>query len=54
MTGIPQIIIICLMAMGLGVSLARHGEPRSEHDFGVALGSVALHAFLLWWGGFWG
>jgi len=51
--GIPQIIILVLYALGLGVALAKHGEAELEQiSFFKRLFSVAIHLLLLWWGGF--
>lgn len=51
--GIPQIIIICLLATALGIALAKHGEPKEGYySFWVQLLSVAIDVGLLWWGGF--
>lgn len=51
----PQIIIIALYAICLGMSLAKNGkvEIRKE-SFAMTCVSVAIHATLLWWGGFFG
>lgn len=48
----PQLIIVVLMAIGLGVAIAKHGEARSPHSAGVALIAFFLNFALLWWGGF--
>jgi hypothetical protein len=50
--GWPQITMVVLMALGLGISLAKHGEPREPYSFGTALLGTALAAGLLWAGGF--
>ena len=51
----PQIIIIALYAICSGMSLAKNGkvEIRKE-SFAMTCVSVAIHATLLWWGGFFG
>lgn len=49
----PQLIVIGIMAMSLGISLAKHGVPRENHSVWVALVSLAITSGLLAWGGFW-
>ncbi len=50
----PQIIMICLMAIGFGVGMANHGKPETgKKSFWVTLFSLAINFSLLWWGGFW-
>lgn len=48
----PQIILISMYALGLGVTIARHGKPREPHDAWVALFGLVVQFLLLWWGGF--
>ena len=48
----PQIILISIVFLNLGVRAAKHGEPRGDHNVGVAIIDVALLFSLLWWGGF--
>lgn len=51
--GIPQIIIIIIYGLNLGINLAKNGEPReSNYSFGIALVATAIEAGLLYWGGF--
>ena len=52
--GWPQITMIVLIALGVGISLAKHGEPRGNHSFGASLFSAALSVGLLYAGGFFG
>jgi hypothetical protein len=48
----PQLIYLALMVLGLGVSLAKHGEPRSPMNAGTHILGLAIAISLLWWGGF--
>jgi len=50
--GWPQITVVVLLAMGLGVAAAKHGEPNGNWSFGWALIGVALEVWLLIEGGF--
>ena len=51
----PQIIIIVLIAMNVGLHLAKHGQPRTDkYDFFWELFGKAILVALLWWGGFFG
>ena len=53
--GIPQIIIIVLYSLSLGIAMVKHGEPMTgRHSFPLSLCSVAALMALLWWGGFFG
>lgn len=55
MMGAPQIIYVVLIALSLGIHLARHGEPRNAR-FSIWSGLVNASASigLVWWGGFFG
>lgn len=51
----PQIIMIALMAMNLGINLVKNGEPKDEtYSFPVSLISIVINVGLLIWGGFFG
>ena len=51
--GVPQIIIIILYAVNLGITLAKHGEStESKYNFIGTFISTALMVGLLIWGGF--
>lgn len=49
----PQIIIIVLYALSLGVHMAKHGEPKDgKYNFVSSLITCAIIFGCLWWGGF--
>jgi hypothetical protein len=50
--GWPQGILVSLLLLSLGISLAKHGESRGAYSFGTVFFAVVLELFLLWWGGF--
>ncbi len=51
----PQIIYLALMLFGLGVELAKHGQPKKgNHSFPWTLFGAAIVFVLLAWGGFFG
>lgn len=51
--GVPQILVIVLMAMSLGISLIKHGECRTgKYNFFVDLFAVAIEVAILYCGGF--
>lgn len=52
---IPQIIILVLGMLGLGMDIARHGEymKTKKIDAWASLFTVILTWLLLYWGGFW-
>ena len=49
----PQIIVLILYAITIGIELAQHGETEvKKHNVFVAMFGSALMLGLLWWGGF--
>jgi hypothetical protein len=49
----PQFTILFLVVLGLGISLARHGEPKTGYEsFWVSLTTAAFEFWLLYEGGF--
>jgi hypothetical protein len=52
--GTPQIIWLALIFLGLGIDLAKHGEPRSNTNFWTTLISSIIAFLLLKAGGFFG
>jgi hypothetical protein len=53
--GWPQITLAILWGVAWVLTLAMHGKPRTgNHDIGVHTAGLALVAWLLWCGGFWG
>lgn len=53
--GIPQIIMLVLLAINLGIHMKKHGEPHLEHYNGWTMFfATAINIALLWWGGFFG
>ncbi len=48
----PQIVMIVIIALGLGFSLAKHGQPRENHNLTKDCISTAILLAILWWGGF--
>ncbi len=53
--GWPQYLEAALLCMGLGRSLALHGQPKTgKESFSVTLAATAVAVWILWKGGFWG
>lgn len=52
--GAAQIIMIVLFAIGLGVAIAKQGQPKGNYSIGENIIGIAINVALLWWGGFWG
>lgn len=51
--GIWQIIYIALIAMGLGITLVKHGDYKEgKHNFWISLISAAIEITILALGGF--
>ncbi|GAG30184.1 unnamed protein product [marine sediment metagenome] len=48
----PQIMIIILMTLGLGLHLTEHGKPRSNYNFWHGLITTGIWVAILHWGGF--
>jgi hypothetical protein len=49
----PAIIYIALTAMGFGVCVMRHGQPKTgKHDLGANIFASCITYGLLYWGGF--
>lgn len=49
----PQITLLALWALNLGVDLAQHGKPSGNHNIFNTLIAMAIVGAVLWWGGFW-
>ncbi|MGL5330362.1 MAG: hypothetical protein ACRDD7_13920 [Peptostreptococcaceae bacterium] len=51
--GLPQILIIVLYALSLGIHLTNHGKDRKDkYDFWTSMVSAGMVFGLLYWGGF--
>lgn len=49
----PQITFIVLTALGLGITLSKHGqERRDKYNFFTSLISAGIEIGILIWGGF--
>lgn len=50
---IPAVILLCIYAMSIGVSMMEHGTPKTGiNSFWTTLVGVCINIGLLWWGGF--
>ena len=53
--GAPQIIMILLYLIVLGVNAVHHNEQNeNKYNFWTALCSACVNMAILWWGGFFG
>lgn len=53
--GWPQYLYLALMCIGVGMTCAKHGQPKSgEHDGWVTIISAGITVAILWAGGFFG
>lgn len=49
----PQLILIALFSVSLGMSAAKHGEPKTgKENAWASLVAMAIQVALLYWGGF--
>lgn len=52
---LPQLILIVLQSLGLGIGMTKHGKDSvGKENFWVTLASVSLLHVILWWGGWYG
>ena len=48
----PQLILVLLTAISLGMNIAKHGEPRDDHNgWSSFIAFIIIHG-ILYWGGF--
>jgi len=50
----PQLIYLALTFMAVGITAAKHGQPREPYSLGMTVFSAATSFGLLYWGGFFG
>jgi hypothetical protein len=50
----PQIIMIVLMSVSIGIAIAKNGEPADNYDAIKTITSALIECTILWWGGFFG
>lgn len=48
------IVILVLISMDFAISLAKHGEERTNYNAGIAFISYCTWILLLWWAGLFG
>ena len=49
---VAAIILLCLFAMSLAISLVKHGEPQKPYSFWTTLISLIIDLVLLYFAGF--
>ena len=49
--GIPQIVYLFLVLLGIVMSCINHGKMRTTNAYGMMIGSV-IGLAILYWGGF--
>lgn len=50
----PQITMIVIFAMSIGISMVQHGNPQPPKNFWISLLSAAIELGILIAGGFFG
>ena len=52
---LPQLILLALYSVELGMVLAYHGQPKTgRYNFSVTFFAIVLNLSILYWGGFFG
>lgn len=52
--GTPQIIMIAMYGLSIGIAMAKHGEQRKDkYNVWSAIIGSSIGCAILWWGGFW-
>lgn len=49
----PQIIIIIIYAISLGINISNHGKEQKPKNAWADFIALIIFVTLLWWGGFW-
>lgn len=50
----PQVIMIVMLSIGLGIDIVKHGESKTgKYNFVTTLIAQLLVVAILYWGGFW-
>lgn len=50
----PQVFMIGMFSMALGIHITKHGEPKREnYNAWVMIAAIAIKATILYFGGFW-
>lgn len=52
--GVPQLIIIILYTLSVGIHLVKDGEPQGNYSFITSLIGTIIVMAVLKWGGFFG
>lgn len=51
----PQIILLGMYLLSIGMALAKDGQPKEgNHSFVATVVAAGIVCGVLWWGGFWG
>lgn len=51
---IPQLILIVLWSLGLGIAIAEHGHAKTKsHNAWTTVIGTIITALILYYGGFW-
>lgn len=48
----PQLILLSLTLIGIGVAIAKHKEPREPYNAWTIMAATAVQLWLLYMGGF--
>lgn len=50
---IPQLIMIALTLISLGMDIQRNGEPKTgNHNASISFAAMVIYFAILYWGGF--
>lgn len=51
--GTPQIVMIVLYAISIGITMQKHGKPKEgTESLWLSLFAVGINVAILYWGGF--
>jgi hypothetical protein len=50
----PQIVMIVILALGVGISMEQHGRPKTgTENCVITIIATGIMVALMYWGGFW-
>jgi hypothetical protein len=51
---LPQLLLVVLCLLSMGITIEKHGKPREGNENAwFSFISLIIQFVILWWGGFW-